>query len=88
MPFGYGIGNHCASILVIPIESLVGVDPVKMVQPAGRQLNSQLPGCSQSYIDSLKGNITWHCLLERLFKVHTGNYSDEERVWRVIIINN
>jgi hypothetical protein len=86
-PFGYGIGNHCAFILDIPIESLVGVDPVKIVQPAGRQLNSRLPGCSQLYIDSLEGNITQHCLLEQLFEVHTGNYSDEERARRVIIIN-
>ncbi len=31
MPFGYGIGDHRAFILDIPIESLVGVDPVKIV---------------------------------------------------------
>jgi hypothetical protein len=31
MPFGYGIGNHCTFILDIHIESLVGVDPVKIV---------------------------------------------------------
>jgi hypothetical protein len=36
MPFGYGIGNHCTFILDIQAESLVGVDPVKIVQPAGR----------------------------------------------------
>ncbi len=87
MPFGYGIGDHRAFILNIPIKSLVGVDPVKIVQPAGRQLNSRLPRCSQSYIDSLEGNITRHHLLERLFKNHTGNYSDEERARRVIIID-
>jgi hypothetical protein len=40
MPFGYSIGNHRAFILDIQIESLVGVDSVKIVQPAGRQLNS------------------------------------------------
>ena len=31
MPFGYGIGDHRAFILDIAIESLVGVDPVKIV---------------------------------------------------------
>jgi hypothetical protein len=87
MPFGYGIGNHHAFILNILIKSLVGVDPIKIVRPAGRRLNSRLPGCSQSYIDSLEGNITWHRLLEQLFEVHTSSYSDEERAWRVIIIN-
>ncbi len=36
MPFSYGIGNQRAFILVIPIESLVGVKPIKIIQPAGR----------------------------------------------------
>ncbi len=54
MPFRYGIGNHHAFILDIPIKSLVGIDPVKIIQPAGRQLNSRLPGCSKSYINSLE----------------------------------
>jgi hypothetical protein len=31
MPFGYRIGDHHAFILDIIIESLVGVDPVKIV---------------------------------------------------------
>ncbi len=34
MPFGYGVGDHHAYILDIPIESLVGIDPVKIVRPA------------------------------------------------------
>jgi hypothetical protein len=87
MLFGYGIGDHRTFILDIPIESLVGVDPVKIVRPAGRRLNSRLPGCSQSYINSLKGNITRHQLLERLFKAHTNNYSNKERARRVVIID-
>ena len=40
MPFGYGVGDHHAFILNIPIESLVGVDPVKIVRPVSQQLNS------------------------------------------------
>ncbi len=31
MPFGYGIGDYCSFILDILIESLVGIDPVKIV---------------------------------------------------------
>jgi hypothetical protein len=35
MPFGYGVGDHRAVIVNIPIESLVGIDPVKQSnQPA------------------------------------------------------
>ncbi len=87
MPFGYGIGNHRAFILDILIKLLVGVDPVKIVQPAGRQLNSRLPGCNKLYIDSLEANIIWHSLLERLFDVHTRKFSDKEQARRVIIID-
>ena len=31
MPFGYGVGNHCAFVLDVPLESLIRVDPVKIV---------------------------------------------------------
>ncbi len=87
MPFGYGVGNHRAFILNIPIKSLVGVDPVKIVQPAGWQLNSQLPGSSKLYIDSLEAIYLCHRLLERLYYAHTGTFSEKERTRRVIIIN-
>jgi hypothetical protein len=50
IPFGYDVGDHCAFILDIPIESLVGINPVKIGRPASRQLNSKLPGCSKAYI--------------------------------------
>jgi hypothetical protein len=87
MSFGYSIGNHCAFILDIPIESLVGVDPVKIVRLLGRQHNSRLPGCSKSYINSLEANITRHRLFEQLFDAHTRKFSDKEQVRRVIIID-
>jgi hypothetical protein len=79
MPFGYGVGDHRAFIVDIPIESLVGHSPVKITQPAGRRLNSKLPGCSKAYNASLEKNITKHRLLECLHEVHTGNYSEAER---------
>jgi hypothetical protein len=53
MPFGYGVGDHHAFILDIPIESLVGISPVKIVPLASQLLNSRLPGCSEAYIDCL-----------------------------------
>ncbi len=87
VPFGYGVGNHRAFILNVPLKSLIGVDPVKIVRPVGQRLNSRLPGCSKSYIDSLEKNIVRHRLLEQLFDAHTGAYSVEERVQRIIIID-
>jgi hypothetical protein len=87
MPFGLGIGDHCTYILVIQIKSLVRVDPVKIVQPASRRLNSRLPGSSKLYIDSLEANIIHHCLLVRFYDMHTRTLSDEEQTRRVIIID-
>jgi hypothetical protein len=88
MSFGYSIGNHHAFIHDIPIKSLLGVNPVKIVRLAGRQLNSRLPGYSKPYIHSLEANITQHRLLEQLFDVHPRKFSDKEQTRRVIIIDN
>jgi hypothetical protein len=85
MPFGYGVGNYQAFILNLLLKLLIGIDPVKIVQLVGRRLNSQLPKCSKSHIDSLKANIVKHCLLKWLFDVHTGLYSNEEQARRIIV---
>jgi hypothetical protein len=87
MPFGYGVGDHHALILDIPIELLVGIDLVKIVHPASQRLNSRLPGCSKAYIDSLEVNITGHRLFEQLHQAHTGGYLAEKMARKVIIIN-
>jgi len=87
MPFRYGIGDHRAYVLDIPLEELVGENPIKIVRPAGRRLNSKLPGCNKAYVKSLEDNIVAHRLLERLHDAHTGKYSDSERAKKVIIID-
>ncbi len=87
MPFGLGMGYHRAFILDIPLESLVGASPVKIVKPVSQRLNSRLPKCGKAYIESLEKNIVKHCLLERLYDVHTGGYSAEETASRVIAID-
>ncbi len=79
MPFGYGIGDHRAYILDVPLELLVGEDPIKIVRPAGRRLNSKLSGCSKAYIKSFEDNIVTHRLLERIHDAHTGAYPENER---------
>jgi hypothetical protein len=86
MPFGFGVGNHQAFILDIPLELLMGVNPVKIIRPVSRCLNSQLPKCGQAYINSLEANIIQHCLLECLYDAHTGGYSAEETASRIITI--
>jgi hypothetical protein len=87
MPFGYGVGNHRAFILDVPLELLIGMDPVKIVQPVGRRLNSRLSGCCKAYIESLETNITHHRFFKRLHDAHTGTYSEELQVAKIIAIN-
>jgi hypothetical protein len=87
MPFGYGVGDHCAFILDIPLESLVGTHPVQIVRPASRRLNSRIPGCSKAYIESLENNIIRHHLIERLHEAHMGDYTAAERAKRVTKID-
>jgi hypothetical protein len=50
MLFGFGVGDHCAFILDILLELLVGVNPVKIVRPVSRCLNSRLPKCGKAYV--------------------------------------
>ncbi len=87
MPFGFGVGNHRAFILDIPLESLVGINPVKIVRPASRRLNSCLPECGKAYIASLESNIVQQRLLEHLQAAHTGGFPAEETARRVITID-
>jgi len=87
MPFGYGVGDHRAFILDILLESLVGINPVRIVRPASRRLNSRIPGWGKAYIQSLESNIIQHRLIEQLHEAHTGDYTAEERAKRVIIID-
>jgi hypothetical protein len=87
MPFGYGVGNYRAFVLDIPLQSLVGVNPVCIVRPASCRLNSRLPGSNKAYVRSLEKNIIQHHLIEHLHEAHTGNYSAAERARRVIVID-
>jgi hypothetical protein len=87
MPFRFGVEDHRAFILDIPLESLVGANPVKIVRPVSRRLNSRLPKRGEAYIESLERNIVKHRLLECLYNAHTREYSAEETAKRVIAIN-
>jgi hypothetical protein len=87
MLFGYGVGDHRAFVLDIALESMIGIDPAKIVRPVGRRLNSKLPGCCKAYTASLESNIAWHRLLERLYDAHTGKYSNDKQARKIILID-
>ncbi len=82
------MGDHRAFILDIPLESLVGENPVKIVRPVSCRLNSRLPKCGKAYIESVEMNIVKHRLLERLYDARTGGYSAEEMANKVIAIDD
>jgi hypothetical protein len=67
MPFGYGVGDHRAFVLDIPLESMIGIDPVKIVRPVGRRLNSKLPGCAKhtptALNPTLHGTVSWNACM-------------------------
>jgi hypothetical protein len=87
MPFGYGVGNHRMFVLDVTLESLIGKTPTKIVRQALRRLNSKIPNCSAAYTKALEDNIVWICLIEKLYEVHTSNWSNEEKQCRVCMID-
>jgi hypothetical protein len=69
------------------MESLVGINWVKIVHPASWRLNSRLPECKKAYVASIELNIVQHQLLELLHNAHTGGHSAEETAKKVTAIN-
>ncbi len=53
MTFVYGVGDHWAFILDIPLESLMGENPIKNMRPSRQRLNSQLPWYGDEYAKKL-----------------------------------
>jgi len=68
MPFGYGVGDHQAFIMDIPLESLVGTNPVKLSAQkavnsiarfldAGRHISTVLS-------PTLFGTVSWNAFMK------------------------
>ena len=87
MPYGYGIGDHRMFIPDVTMESLVGKNPIKVVHPASRWLNSKMPWCGIAYVNILDRNIVQHRLLERLNEVHCSSIAHEERTAKMNAMN-
>jgi hypothetical protein len=87
MLFRYGVGDHRAFVLDIPLQLLVGVNPVQILHPASRRLTSRPPGCGKVYVRSLKENIIQHRLIEQLHNAHMGEYSAAEQARKVLAID-
>jgi hypothetical protein len=70
MPAGFGIGNHCMFVTDMLIDSIVGLEPQRIVRPKARQLNSKIPGTALAYIERLKHLLLRHCIIEQLGRAH------------------
>ena len=75
MPIGYGAGDHRAFILDVTTRSLVGTDPQPIKRPAARRLNTKIPRCSDSYIQTLETQLLHHKIIPKLQCLSTSSHS-------------
>ena len=57
MPFGFGIGNHRAFILDIPMEALVGESPVRLYGLQGDASIVESQGAAKHTSRALKATL-------------------------------
>ena len=70
MPVGFGIGDHRLFVVDVLINSLVGIDPIRVVRPQARRLNTKIPSAMSTYNDELEKLVERHRLLERVGAAH------------------
>ncbi len=70
MPAGFGIGNHCMFVIDMLMESIVGLEPQRIVRPKARQLDSKIPGTAAGYRARLECLLLRHRITEQLGRAH------------------
>ena len=70
MPVGYGIGDHCLFVVDVLINSLIGTDPVRIVRPQARRLNTKIPGTVAAYNQELESLVLRHRIVEHMQRAH------------------
>lgn len=81
MPAGYGIGDHRVFVVDFRADSLIGLEPKKIVRPQARRLNCKIPGAVQRYNTLFEKKIIKHRLIERIGRAHqTGLPGDETKL--------
>ncbi len=58
----------------------IGLDP-------RTKINSKVPHCSDTYIKALEDDIVRHYLIKKLYEVHVGHWTHEEKQRRVCLID-
>ncbi len=70
MPAGCGIGNHHMFVIDMLPESIMGLEPQRIVCLKARQLNSKIPGAATAYRERLEHLLLRHCIIEQLGRAH------------------
>ena len=78
MPVGYGVGDHRMFIIDFLTSSLIGTDPVRVVRPAARRLNTRLARGVDKYVDKVEDGIIRHRLVERVQDAYLTSMTEEQ----------
>jgi hypothetical protein len=86
MPAGFEIGDHCMFVIDMLMESIVGLEPQRIVFPKARQLNSKIPGEAAAYRARLKYPLLRHRMIEQLGRAHEESIDNMEAEKRINVI--
>jgi hypothetical protein len=76
MPAGFGVGDHRLFVIDIQTASLIGNNPIRVLRPCARRLNTKLPGVVAKYNDKLEDLVLEHRIIERMGIAHECSRSD------------
>jgi len=83
MPAGFGIGDHRLFVIDIATDSLIGLQPMKIVRPKAWRLNNKIPGAASAYRDRLERLLLKHRIIERMGAAHEGSKDNQEAETRM-----
>jgi hypothetical protein len=75
MPVGFGIGDHRLFVVDVLMASLVGSEPIPIVRPHARRLNTKIPGVLKAYNEELERQVLLHRVVECMGDAHERNTS-------------
>ncbi len=70
MPVGFGTGDHRLFVIDVQVSLIIGTDPIRVVRPQARCLNTKIPQALEQYNEKLEDLVSWHRLVERSGKAY------------------
>jgi hypothetical protein len=87
MPAGFRIGDHCMFVIDMIAESIMGLEPQRIVCPKNRQLNSKIPGAASAYRERLECLLLRHRIIEQLGRAHEESMDNMEAEEMINVID-